>query len=103
MEVKNIGEFASYCQEHAHNADLPVVMEFADRWTGLSVSMARNWGGHGEKMEEWIDDAYRDLAKSNEPLTSSQLLMTRDVLTHFWEHGEAFDKWFKSKVIVAQA
>ena len=101
METKNLSEFATYCQEHAVHRDLADSVHFAERIANYSVDLARVYGGHGQGMDEWVDEAYRRIIADGEPISIPRLTQAHEILSRFWEHGEAFDKWFKSKVILA--
>ena len=102
MDLKNIGEFTGYCQQHAEDADLPNIVEFADRWTDFSIRLERQYGGHGQGMEEWVEEAYRRMTADGVTIGQEQLIKTHELLSRFWEHGEAFDKWFQSKVVIVK-
>jgi hypothetical protein len=103
MDIKNVGEFVSYCQQYADDPELAATVEFADRWTNLSDSLGRQYGSHGQGMDEWVDEAYRRMVAGGVTISQDQLVQTHEILSRFWRHGEAFDKWFKSKVIIVQS
>ena len=104
MDIKNIGEFAEYCQQHADDPDLAATVELADQWTGFSIALEQQYGGHGQGMEEWIEEAYKRMTARDElAMSQDQLVQTHEILSRFWRHGDAFDTWFQSKVIVVQS
>lgn len=102
MDIKNVGEFVNYCQQHADDSELAATVELADRWTDFSDRLGRQYGGHGQGMDEWIEEAYKRMSADGVTISQDQLVQTHEILSRFWQHGEAFDKWFQSKVIIVQ-
>ena len=103
MEITNPGDFARYCQERADDEELPEIVELAERWTDYSLSLQRQYGGHGQGTDEWIGYAYARMGAEGIEILPEQIVKVREVVSRFWAHSEAFDKWFKSKVIVVQS
>ncbi len=99
MEINNLTEFTRYCQEHSDDPTLPETVELAERWTHLSSTLKRQYGGQVSE-EEWIDEAFSRMPDIKNDATPEKLLPVHDVMTRFWIHGEAFDKWFRQKIVV---
>lgn len=102
MDVKNLGEFAGFCQERAEDKELSTSVDFAEQLADLSVRMSMQYGGHGRGVGEFIGDAFSQLQANGMVVDQNTLMQAREVLTRFWEHGEAFDAWFSSKVVIIQ-
>jgi hypothetical protein len=102
MEIPKLPEFVAYCQDNAADADLPAHIDFADKWADFAIRLRGQYGGHGEQMPEWIELAHKRMVEDGVVPTQEQLFKSHEVLSRFWEHGEAFDEWFQSKVIVVQ-
>jgi hypothetical protein len=100
MDIKNVGEFAAYCQQNAHDEGLSNTVKIAEVWTDLSVALGQQYGGPSTNMEYWVQEAYSRMAISEAPMSHSTLTQCHEILTRFWKHGDVFDDWFKSKVIV---
>jgi hypothetical protein len=100
MDIKHLGEFAAYCQQNAHDEELRNTVNFAEGWADMSVSLSSQYGGHGTSMEDWVQEAYTRLSIPEIPIGQTTLMQCHEILTRFWKHGEAFDNWFRSKVIV---
>jgi hypothetical protein len=101
MDIKNLGEFVGYCQERTGDVNLGEAVEFAQSWADFSTRLAGQYGGHGESLETWIGEAHKRMGEDGVEVNHAQLLRTHEILTRFWKTGgEAFDRWFRSKVII---
>ena len=103
MDIKNLSEFAGFCQDNGADETFNASLAFAGRLADLSEVLDRQYGGHGQGMDEWVGEAYTRLQADELATDQKTLAQTHEVLTRFWEHGDAFDKWLTSKVIVVQA
>ena len=97
MDIKNITEFAGYCHDATDPEALQTMLTYADQLTSICVDAQRQYGGD---INENLNFAFRELTKRGVEPDSKTLNQTHEVLTQFWTHGEAFDTWFKSKVII---
>ena len=109
MDIKNVSEFAGFCQENAGDESFSDAVVFAERLADLSVALSRQYGGRGTTMSTFIDVAFMRLQKeaATEPAVQGAVVINEttlekadELLTRFWEHSEAIDAWFSSKVIV---
>ena len=103
MNIKNVPEFARYCQEKVEDATVIESIDFAERLADLSVALGRQYGGPGTSMSEFVGLAFNRLQADGPAIDQQTLTQTHEILTRFWEHGDAFDTWFTSKVIVVPA
>ena len=99
MEIKNIREFTEYCQERSEDAAFPRIVEAAAQLADASDVMRRGYGGHGQPHEEWIKLAYDRSDSDFQEFTKTNGGEVHAVLTRFWVHGSAFDRWYRLNLV----
>ena len=73
-------------------------------WTGAALSYHPGIGSaENADWNLWIEEAYKRMTADGVTISQDQLVQTHEILSRFWKHGEAFDKWFQSKVIIVQS
>ncbi len=101
MDIKNLGEFAGYCSEHANDLGFEGRVEFAGHVADFADVLERSYGGHGQPMSEFVELALQRIEGGQE-LDEETYKTMQEVLTRFWKYGEEMGKWFASRIVVVR-
>ena len=102
MDIKNLSEFAEFCQIRESRPEFLDAIGFAGKLANMAEAMQQQYGRRPGDMPGFIDDAWRNLTIGREDNHVSEKTMqtVQETLSRFWKHGEAFDEWFRTRVVV---
>lgn len=102
MDIQNPGEFAQYSRL-SDSQRLTEAVDFADEWSDVADRMNRQYGGHGQTIDDFLDDALDRIKQDGLFDDADDIFLDAcDVLSKFWRHKDHFNNWFSKKVIIVK-